>query len=94
MLHDNAMDGDVTRMTDMETIEVPAHGEVVLAPGGRHVMLTGLAEPLVLEDRFTLKLTFEHAGDVDVEVLVESLADHLTAPASGAAMGHAGHEHH
>jgi hypothetical protein len=80
-LHGHVMTGDVMRMTALDAVEAPAHGEAALAPGGLHVMLFGLAAPLALDDRFTLTLQFERAGAVDVAVHVESLARHLGAPA-------------
>lgn len=46
-------------------------GPTELAPGGRHVMLTGLTRPLRPGDRIPLTLEFERAGtrSVDVEIL-------------------------
>jgi copper(I)-binding protein len=62
-------DGDGQSMMTMQQvslIDVPAEGEAVLEPGGYHVMLMQLAEPLVDGDEFTVTLTFEEAGDVEV----------------------------
>lgn len=53
-------------------LEVPAGGAVKLAPGGYHLMLMGLKQPLVAGDRFPGTLTFEHAGTVAVEFVVEA----------------------
>ena len=44
---------------------------VELKPGGYHVMFVGLKAPLKAGDKFPLKLKFEKAGDVTVEVNVE-----------------------
>jgi copper(I)-binding protein len=46
-------------------------GTTELVPGGRHVMLDGLVEPLQRGDRIPLTLRFERAGTrrVDVDVL-------------------------
>ena len=52
---------------------MPAHGKATLAPGGYHVMLMGLKAPLKEGQSFPLTLTFEHAGKVEVEVMVESM---------------------
>lgn len=40
--------------------------------GGYHVMLIGLKHSLKVGDRFTIGLHFEHAGWIDVPVVVES----------------------
>lgn len=42
MLHGVADSEGARRMVHLDRIEVPAGGEVVFAPGGRHLMLTGL----------------------------------------------------
>ena len=61
-------------------------GETVLAPGGYHVMITGLPSGPAEGDRIDATLTFETAGDVDVTFNVEP------RPRSGAeGHGHAGH---
>ncbi len=44
------------------------------APGGYHLMLMGLKQPLVAGERFPLTLHFRKAGDVPVEIVVESKA--------------------
>lgn len=42
MLHGVAGDEGARRMVHLHSIKVPAGGEVVFAPGGRHLMLTDL----------------------------------------------------
>jgi hypothetical protein len=60
-------------MRRVEAIEVPADGMASLRPGGFHIMLIGLTEPLKEGERFPLTLTFEKAGSVTVEVAVEGV---------------------
>lgn len=72
-LHTMSMDGDVMRMREVDAIEVPAGAEVKLAPGGLHLMLTGLAAPLKTGESVALTLRFEHAGDRTIEVPVGAL---------------------
>lgn len=46
-LHDHVQDrAGIMRMRQVESIVIPANGEVELKPGGLHVMLIGLLEPL------------------------------------------------
>ncbi|WP_376088494.1 copper chaperone PCu(A)C [Roseomonas sp. CCTCC AB2023176] len=71
-LHSMTMDGGVMRMRPVEGIAVPAGGTVTLAPGGLHLMLIGLAAPLRAGDRVPVTLTFERAGNVQVELTVEA----------------------
>ena len=50
-LHGHVMDGDTMGMRRLDAVALPAGGRVMLAPGGRHAMLLGLAAPLK-EGRF------------------------------------------
>ncbi len=46
---------------------------VVLKPGGYHVMLLDLKKPLKEGDLLNFTLTFEKAGDIEVEATVEPI---------------------
>jgi len=85
-LHTHLMEDGVMKMRPLTALEVTPGEPAVLQPGGTHVMLMGLTAPLVEGERFTLTLTFEKAGSIDVEVAVES----ATARGSG---GESGHKH-
>ena len=50
-------------MQEVEGIDVPAGETVALEPGGFHVMMIDLAEPLVAGETIELTLTFEFAGE-------------------------------
>ncbi|WP_299444238.1 copper chaperone PCu(A)C [uncultured Rhodospira sp.] len=82
-LHTHIKDGDVMRMRKVEAIDVPAGETTMLQPGGLHVMFIGLHDPLQEGETFPVTLTFEQAGDVDVDVIVKSVG------AMGGGMGHA-----
>lgn len=62
-VHSMSMDNGVMRMRHVESLDLPAHKAVTLAPGGLHLMLAGLAQPLkpgdVVEIEFT---TVDAAG--------------------------------
>jgi periplasmic copper chaperone A len=64
-------------------IAIPGKAQHALDRGGDHVMLMGLTKPLKDGDMIRLTLTFEHEGDVVVEVPVDN--DHVAAAA------HSGH---
>ena len=71
-LHETSAAGGVTRMRPVSSVKVP-HGRLVtFGPGGLHVMLIGLKQPLKQGDSFPLTLTFAKAGDVVVNVAVQS----------------------
>ncbi len=71
-LHSMKMEGDVMRMRQLDAIDLPAGATVALEPGGLHLMFLGLRQPLAAGSRFPLKLRFEKAGEVTVEVKVEA----------------------
>ena len=68
------MEGVVMRMREVDAIDLPADARVELKPGGLHLMLLGLKEPLKAGQHFPLKLRFEKAGEVTVEVDVDASA--------------------
>ncbi len=72
-VHEHIHDANgVMRMREVEGgIAIPAGGAVMLQPGGYHIMLIGLKHNLEEGQTVPLKLTFAHAGDVDVQVAVE-----------------------
>lgn len=68
-IHRTTMDEEgVMRMAPVPEgrLSIPAGENVVLAPGGLHVMCIGLEEPLVVGQRLPLTLHFELAGAVPV----------------------------
>lgn len=79
-LHDHIKEGDIMRMRQVPSIEVPAGGTVSLQPGGLHIMLMGLKQPLREGETFPLTLTFAHAGAVTVEVPVKSVGEMAPVP--------------
>jgi copper(I)-binding protein len=73
MLHESSMDGGVMRMRPIDPAQglvVPSNGSLRLAPGGAHVMITGLKKPLRAGDRFDLTLLFAKAGPRKVTIAV------------------------
>jgi copper(I)-binding protein len=74
-LHLHATKGDVMTMARVECLVIPAGGKVTMAPGGLHIMLTGLASPLTEGQQFPLHLSFDRAGDIVVDVAVKGAGD-------------------
>lgn len=60
----------VVSMERQETVPVPERGTVEFQPGGLHVMLVEVAEPLQPGDRITVYFEFQNAGEIEVEVPV------------------------
>lgn len=79
-LHLMSMDGGVMRMRAVEKIDLPARKPVKLAPGGYHVMLLDIKQPLKAGDKVPLTLTIRGAGaalsTIRIEAEVRAVAMH------------------
>ncbi len=70
-VHASSMENNMMVMYEMEAgMPLPAGQAVSLAPGGNHIMLLGVKEPLVAGDTVPLTLTFATAKAVEVEATV------------------------
>ena len=72
-LHVTQREGDVTRMRQVESYEIPARERFVLRPGASHLMLVELARALKPGERFPMTLRFERAGEMEIELEVQEL---------------------
>ena len=82
-LHENVMDATTMTMRPIESVEVPAGGEVRFASGGNHAMLFDVAADVKPGD--TMPLAFRFASGKTVEVAAR------TQGAGDASPGHDGH---
>lgn len=57
-LHDHIRDGEILRMRRIDGIDIPPGDRVALAPGGKHVMLIGLRQPLKADSTIDFRLEF------------------------------------
>lgn len=73
-LHRTTTEGGLAQMRHATAVDVNSGERVLFAPGGRHVMLTGLKQPLREGDTFPLVLKFEKAGSVQIPVEVRGIA--------------------
>jgi copper(I)-binding protein len=69
-LHNHIMEGGLMKMRPAGAVEIAPGHPTMLQPGGLHVMLMGLTEPLVAGNAFPLTLNFERAGSIDVKVMI------------------------
>ncbi len=70
MLHDNVRRGGSVVMEHVHSIAVPPGDSVRLAPGGLHVMMTGLRAPIAAGDTLRATLHFSRGGAVEIRVPV------------------------
>ncbi|MGB8812712.1 MAG: copper uptake system-associated protein [Paracoccaceae bacterium] len=99
MLHTTTFSADgVATMAHVETLDIPAGETVVLEPGGMHIMLMGLTQPLTVGDMLPATLILERTGRVEIEFMIDpadgtmdhSMMDHsAAAPATPVQTGDA-----
>lgn len=88
-IHEMKLEGDVMRMRAIEGLDLPADRTVELSPGGYHLMLQGLKQPLKEGSLIPLKLKFRNAKGE--ELLLEVQVPVRGATARGAGHGGSGH---
>jgi copper(I)-binding protein len=81
-LHTMSMQGMVMKMRPISGVDIPADQPVSLKPGGEHIMLMGLNQPLREGQSFPLTLDFEKAGPRAVTVTVEKAGAKGPGPAA------------
>ena len=92
-IHVMSMEAGMMSMRQLDRLELPAGKTVALAPGGYHLMLTGLKQPLKKGDTVPLRLTIQGKNKVRsvvkinaaVRGIADTDADTNTAPS---------HSHH
>ena len=88
-LHEMRMDGTIMRMRDLaDGLALPAGKAVALAPGGYHIMLADLKQPLVAGQVIPVQLRFQTAPPLDLQVRVgpPGASGPGAAPGMGAGM--------
>jgi periplasmic copper chaperone A len=71
-MHETSIEDGMARMRPLSELRVPAGGQVTVAPGGIHLMLIDLVQPLAADTRVPLVLEFRTAGKITVELDVEA----------------------
>jgi len=86
------MDGAIMRMRELtDGLALPAGKAVALAPGGYHIVLVDLKQPLVAGQVIPVQLRFQAAPPLDLQVTVAPVGASGPAMASGMAPGMEGH---
>lgn len=65
-LHTHSEEDGVMRMREVESIELPAAGQVALEPGGLHIMLIDLVEALEPGERIDITLILDDGSRLDL----------------------------
>jgi hypothetical protein len=77
-LHETIMgEGGTMSMSLVQSLDLPADGQLVLEPGGYHIMLVGV-DTLELGSTVEVTLTWEKAGSQRIQAIVVSPADTMS----------------
>lgn len=73
-LHKTVTDAatSTSSMEHLDKVMIPVGTTVEFAPTGLHVMLMNVKEDLKENDKVSVTLTFEHAGDITVDAIVKN----------------------
>lgn len=93
-LHEMAMDKDVMRMRAVPGLNLPAGKVTELKPGGYHVMLMDLKQPLKAGEMVPLTLVFEDAAKLRSSQTIQAPVRALGAMTGRPAMDHGSHGMH
>ena len=66
--HSASEENGVSRMREMDAIKIAPGTMVTFKPGGMHIMMVGLKQPLKEGQTFPMTLAFEKAGKIDLMV--------------------------
>ena len=66
ILHDDGL----VEMQRQQAIEIPARGQLVLEPGGYHIMLLDLQDSLEAGQSIQIRLIFEHEDPIDAQAQI------------------------
>jgi copper(I)-binding protein len=83
-IHEMKMDGGVMKMGAIRSLAVPAGKTTELKPGGYHVMLMELKQPLKEGETVPVTLTFEDKAGRKQSLEIKAQVRALTAAAKGA----------
>ncbi len=78
-VHEMKMENDMMKMRQVPALDLPAGQSVKLAPGGYHLMLLDLKQPLKEGDKVPLTLEIEDAKKVRSKVVVDAPVKPLNA---------------
>ncbi len=90
-LHRTVVQDNIARMRPVGELAIGPGETIKAEPGGLHLMLNGLRQPLVAGTRVPLTLQFRNAGKVTVQVEVKAATEMV--PAAEMHGGQAGHPH-
>jgi copper(I)-binding protein len=82
-VHETTMVDGTAQMGEVEGVDIPAGESVTFEPGGYHVMLMEIPEPLEPGSSIDVTLTFEQAGEIDVTAEIREFTGEMEGEDGG-----------
>ena len=77
MLHKTTTTDDgIVKMEHLMEVNIPAGDELIMQPGGIHVMIMGISRPLIVGEKIPAKLKFSNGLEMDIEFTVQEHKKH------------------
>jgi hypothetical protein len=73
-LHTHTNNNGVMEMRQVPQIDIPANGKTELKPGGLHIMLIGLKQPLKAGEKANVSLQFEDGSNTTVSAAIQEVS--------------------
>lgn len=89
-IHNSVSESGVMKMRHVDGIKLSGGQSLALKPGGYHLMLMDLKQPLKQGGKLPLTLVFEKAGEVTVEATIAPIG--AMGPAADGVASHSGHD--
>lgn len=64
--------GAMMEMRPLTSLDIPAHGEVTLSPGGYHLMFENITAPFTPGEQVSVTLTFAHHAPITTQLPVRA----------------------
>ena len=72
MLHETTTtDSGVVKMEHLVRVNIPEGDELIMRPGGIHIMIMGISKPLLVGEEIPATLKFNNEIEIDIEFTVQ-----------------------
>ena len=77
MLHETTTtDEGVVKMEHLVRVNIPEGDELIMQPGGIHIMIMGISKPLLVGEEIPATLKFNNEIEIDIEFTVQERKKH------------------
>jgi len=90
-LHESVQENGMMKMKPLESVDVPAKGEVKFAPGGKHLMIFDINPAMRESGKLSMTMLFSDGQRLIVDAPIQPAGGEASANAMGNMAEHEGH---